>query len=84
MRPAWRRRGIASEVLRGSLQHLREVTGAERALVTCDDDNLASAATIGRCGGVLEDVVPGPEGDDVAKRRYWVPTASAWPASGSR
>lgn len=77
VRPAWRRRGIATEVLRRSLAHLREVAGAERALVTCDDDNRASAATIERCGGVLAGVVPGPEGDDAPKRRYWVPTAPA-------
>ena len=51
------------------------VAGAERALVTCDDHNAASAATIERCGGVLEDVVPGPEGDTAPKRRYWLPTA---------
>lgn len=73
VRPAWRRRGIATEVLRRSLRHLREVTGADRALVTCDDHNLASAATIERCGGILEDVVPSHSGRP-PKRRYWVPT----------
>jgi predicted acetyltransferase len=75
VRPAWRRRGIATEVLRRSLTHLREVSGAERALLTCDDHNLASAATIERCGGVLEDVVPG-HADGPPKRRYWVPTSA--------
>ncbi len=35
------------------------------ALVTCDDDNLASARTIEACGGELEDVRSG-------KRRYWI------------
>lgn len=74
VRPAWRRRGIATEVLRGSLAHLREVAAVDHALVTCDDDNAASAATIERCGGVLEDVVPGPAGDASPKRRYWLPT----------
>ena len=74
VRPAWRRRGVATEVLRRSLAHLREVAGVEVALVTCDDDNVASAATIERCGGVLEDVVPGPDGEG-PKRRYRVPTA---------
>jgi predicted acetyltransferase len=34
-------------------------------LVTCDDDNVASARVIERNGGVLEDVRNG-------KRRYWV------------
>ena len=31
--------------------------GVERVLVTCDDDNAASAAMIERCGGVLESIV---------------------------
>jgi predicted acetyltransferase len=39
-------------------------------LVTCDEDNLASIAVIERCGGVLEDVRPDPDG--APKRRYWI------------
>jgi len=38
-------------------------------LITCDDDNVASAGTIERNGGVLEDV---RETEDGPKRRYWV------------
>ena len=72
VRPAWRRRGVATRILRLSLDHLREVAGADQALVTCDEGNLASAATIERCGGVLEDVVAGPDGG-ADRRRYWVP-----------
>lgn len=53
---------------RAGLNLLREV-GVPRVLVTCDDDNLASAATIERNGGVLEKVVP-VEGE-TPKRRYW-------------
>jgi predicted acetyltransferase len=37
--------------------------------VTCDDDNIASAAVIERCGGVLEAV--GPDDDGIIYRRYW-------------
>lgn len=40
--------------------------------MTCDDDNVASARTIERCGGVLQDVVPVEDG--TRKRRYWVAT----------
>lgn len=43
--------------------------GLERVLLTCDPDNAASASTIERGGGYLEDVrntVLGP------KRRYWI------------
>jgi predicted acetyltransferase len=69
VRPAHRRRGYATEILRQSLEYARGV-GVERALVTCDDGNAASAATIERCGGVLEDVVDMPGG--APKRRYWI------------
>ena len=64
-----RRRGYATEILRQSLVIARS-EGVERVLVTCDDDNLASAAVIERCGGVLEDVVE-PEGHPPT-RRYWI------------
>jgi predicted acetyltransferase len=42
--------------------------GLDRVLVTCDEDNVASARTIERGGGVYEDSRNG-------KRRYWVATA---------
>ncbi|MGY4644156.1 GNAT family N-acetyltransferase [Cellulomonas sp. URHB0016] len=73
VRPAFRRRGYATEILRQSLALARTV-GVENALVTCDDDNVASARTIERCGGVLENVVQGDDGPP--KRRYWVSTAT--------
>jgi predicted acetyltransferase len=71
VRKAYRRRGYATELLRAGLGVARDL-GIDRALVTCDDDNVGSAAVIERCGGVLEDVrsVPGSS----PKRRYWVPT----------
>ena len=70
VRPAYRRRGIATEILRQSLVVAR-AGGVDRVLVTCDDDNVASAATIERCGGVLEDLRHEP-GQPVPKRRYWI------------
>lgn len=71
VRPAFRRRGYASLMLRHGLDLLASL-GVERALVTCDVDNLASAAVIERAGGVLEDVRPTADG--TPKRRYWVAT----------
>ncbi|MCC2322201.1 GNAT family N-acetyltransferase [Cellulomonas xiejunii] len=70
--PAHRRRGYATAMLRGALAVARSV-GVREALVTCDDGNTGSARTIERCGGVLQDVAHVP-GDDVATRRYRVPT----------
>lgn len=66
----FRRRGYATEMLRQALVIARS-EGVGRVLVVCDDDNLASAATIERCGGVLESVVEA-SAHDVAFRRYWI------------
>lgn len=72
VRPAFRRRGHATEILRQSLEVLRPL-GVQRALVTCDDDNTGSATVIERCGGRLENVVPVAGG--APKRRYWIDLA---------
>jgi len=40
-------------------------------LVTCDDDNIGSIRTIENNGGVLEEVISGPDLDR-PKRRYWI------------
>jgi predicted acetyltransferase len=70
IRPSARRRGAATFGLRGTLERAARL-GLPRVLVTCDDDNEASARTIERCGGVLEDVRTGSECS--AWRRYWIP-----------
>ena len=71
VRPAYRRRGYATSLLRAGLGIARDL-GIEQALVTCADDNVGSAGVIERCGGVLEDVVDVP--GHASRRRYWVPT----------
>lgn len=67
--PAHRRRGYATEILRQSLVVAR-AHGVDRALITCDDDNVGSAAVIERCGGVFESHIVGEAG--VPMRRYWI------------
>ena len=67
--PVHRRRGYASEMLRQSVE-LLQADGVERVLITCDDDNVASACVIERNGGVYESTVDGRRG--VLKRRYWI------------
>jgi predicted acetyltransferase len=73
VRPAFRRRGYASEMLRRALAYCRDEIGLERVLVTCDDDNIGSATVIENAGGVLENVVAD---GDVPKRRYWITLGS--------
>ena len=70
MLPRFRRRGLATEILRQSLIVARTY-GVGSILVTCDEDNEASARVITRCGGVLENIVDNPEGGP-RKRRYWI------------
>jgi predicted acetyltransferase len=68
--PAFRRRGYATEMMRHAMAIARE-GGVERILVFCDDDNLASSLVIERAGGVLESVLPRPDGSPPL-RRYWI------------
>jgi predicted acetyltransferase len=74
VRPGFRRRGYATDILRQSLAIAVSI-GLERVLVTCDADNVGSAKVIENCGGVLENVVPGRDGS-VPKCRYWVEVGS--------
>ncbi len=66
VRPAARRRGHATAMLRGSLPVARGL-GIDRALLTCDVDNIGSRKVIEANGGLLEDERSG-------KLRFWVPT----------
>jgi predicted acetyltransferase len=65
----FRCRGYATEMLRQALVIAR-AQGVDRVLLTCDEDNVASARTIERNGGVLENRVDLPDGG--TKRRYWI------------
>jgi predicted acetyltransferase len=68
IRPSARGRGHATWALRAVLPEAR-VLDLDRVLVTCSDDNIASARTIERNGGVLEDIRKTEVG---RKRRYWI------------
>lgn len=68
IRPSARRRGLATWALGAVLPEARAL-GLDRVLVTCDDDNVGSARSIERNGGVLEDARTTDAG---IKRRYWI------------
>jgi predicted acetyltransferase len=67
VRPSARRRGHAARALADALPRARDL-GIGRVLLTCDEDNAGSRATIEKNGGVYEDTRNG-------KRRYWIETA---------
>ena len=69
--PEFRRRGYATAMLRQALEIAHQELGLSRVLVTCDEDNVGSIRTIEKNGGVLENVVTGPD-LDAPKRRYWI------------
>jgi predicted acetyltransferase len=68
IRPSARGRGLATWALGRMLDEAR-VLGLDRVQVVCAADNVASAKTIERNGGVLEDVRDTEHGP---ARRYWI------------
>ncbi|SCF28255.1 GNAT family N-acetyltransferase [Micromonospora mirobrigensis] len=68
IRPSARRRGLATWALGRMLDEARAL-GRDRLLIVCVTDNIASARTIERNGGVLEGVVASSLGP---VRRYRV------------
>jgi predicted acetyltransferase len=64
VRPSARRQGHAATALKDALP-LAAGLGIDRVLVTCDEDNAGSRATIEKNGGAYEDSRGG-------KRRYWI------------
>lgn len=72
IRPTQRNKGYGKIICRLTIEKAKELA-LKRILITCDDDNIASARIIEGCGGVLEDKVTN-EGHAVPTRRYWVCT----------
>jgi predicted acetyltransferase len=70
VRPSQRNKGYAMEMLALALENARKL-GIERVLVTCDDDNIASARVIENNGGELADIVK-TEYAEFLVRRYWI------------
>jgi predicted acetyltransferase len=68
VRPQHRRRGYATEMLRQALAIARGL-GLDKALLTCNDDNVGSIAVIESHGGELENIV---DENGKAIRRYWI------------
>ena len=69
IRPSERCKGYATKMLALALEKCREL-GIDKALVTCDKDNLGSAKTIINNGGVLENEYTESDGNIV--QRYWI------------
>ncbi|MFC8039245.1 GNAT family N-acetyltransferase [Paenarthrobacter sp. NPDC057355] len=70
VRPSDRGRGAASWALKNLCSQLEAREQPDRVLLTCDDANVASARTIERAGGVIEDTRTDETGRHF--RRYWI------------
>ena len=68
IRPSERGKGLGTRMIALALDKCREL-GIGRVLMCCDSDNFASARTIEKNGGVLENVVVG---GGAPVKRYWI------------
>lgn len=68
VRPSERGKGIATKMIALALDECRRL-GIGKALMVCNKDNIPSAKTIQKNGGILENEV---EVDGVIQQRYWI------------
>ena len=69
IRPSERRKGYATEMIRLALIECRKL-GIDRVLMTCEKNNIGSAKSILKNGGVLENDFVNSEG--CVEQRYWI------------
>jgi len=66
--PSERRKGIATKMIALALEECRKL-GIDRVLMVCDKENIGSAKSIQKNGGILENEV---EVDGIIEQRYWI------------
>lgn len=68
VRPGERRKGVATRMIALALEECRKL-GIRDVLMVCDRENIGSAKSILRNGGVLENEI---EVDGTVEQRYWI------------
>lgn len=68
IRPSERRKGYATQMIGLALEECRKI-GIKKVLMVCDKDNIGSAKSIIRNGGILENELT--ENGKI-KQRYWI------------
>lgn len=68
VRPSERRKGIATQMIGLALQECKKL-GIDRVLMVCDKENIGSAKSIIKNGGVLENEIVD---DEKIVQRYWI------------
>jgi predicted acetyltransferase len=69
VRPSERGHGYATEILKEVVKQA-DALGMRNVLVTCNEDNLASARVIEKAGGVFEKIIPHPSYPNVKRYRF--------------
>lgn len=71
--PKYWNMGYGTKMLKMALEQYNDLIEDENILITCDDDNIASAKIIEANGGVLENKIINVINDrEVLTRRYWI------------
>ena len=70
VRPSERRKGIATQMVRLALLECKKL-GIDKVLMVCDMENIGSAKSITKNGGVLENEI---NVNGVTEQRYWIST----------
>ena len=69
VRPSERRKGYATEMIRLALGECKKM-GITKVLMVCHKDNIGSARSIQKNGGILENEIPAENGK--IDQRYWI------------
>ena len=72
VRPSERRKGVATQMIALALLECKKL-GIDKVLMVCDKDNIGSAKSIVKNGGVLENEI---DVNGVVEQRYWIDTRS--------
>lgn len=67
--PKERKKGYATKMLKDALEFCKTLN-IKDVLITCNKSNIASAKTILKCGGILEDEIDKDDGK--VFQRYWI------------
>ena len=71
VRPSEQGNGYATEQIALALKFCKQI-GIRKSLITCKKENVASARTIVKNGGVLENEIPNELENNVIMQRYWI------------
>ena len=70
VRPTERKKGYATQIIGLAIQECKNM-GINEVLITCKKSNIASAKSIIKNGGILENEIP-IEGQNEFEQRYWI------------